>query len=271
MKKIFVTGAFGTLGTELVPMLSKDYHVLALTRDENDLQFKSTNVTPVLGDIKDKSRLINLTRSCDQIVHLAALKHVDLMEENISECLNTNLTSTQNILAAQEANNIDRVVFISTDKAVRPINAYGLCKSLSEKLVLENINNTVCRYGNVFGSNGSLFKKLLSELEASNTIRITHEEMTRFFISIAEAASFVNYTIKNKSLVGVRVPDMKSANILEMMKQFAFDHGFLNPAVEVIGVRPGEKIHEDLFFTNDKLINSFNSERFTQDEIRKFY
>ena len=266
--KIFVTGAFGSLGSKLVPLLIEQGHkVVSLTRDECNLG-RSDFGQIVLGDIRDLQTMAKVTRGCQVIIHAAALKHVDHMEEFQTESIMTNLEGTKNILLAQEVNNIDKVLFVSTDKAVRPINNYGMCKALGEKLVLRNPNNVVCRYGNVFGSNGSLFKTLLENLKATNTIKLTHEEMTRFFITIEDAAKFV---ASNLSSTGLNVPQMKSANIKEMMLDYAKFHGFDNPKIEIIGIRAGEKIHEDLIFTNEQQINSYNSERFTSDELRKFY
>lgn len=266
--KIFVTGAFGSLGSKLVPILiSQGHQIVSLTRDENNLN-KTGFGKVVLGDVRDDRTMLTLSRGCQVIIHAAALKHVDHMESFQEESILTNFDGTRNILDAQEINNIDKIVFISTDKAVRPINNYGMCKAISEKLVLKNPNNVVCRYGNVFGSNGSLFKTLLENLKATNTIKLTHEEMTRFFITIEDAAKFVASKLNQ---VGLHVPQMKSANIKEMMLDFAKFHGFDNPKIEIIGIRAGEKIHEDLIFTNDIQLNSYNSERFTNEEIRKFY
>ena len=267
--KIFVTGAFGSLGSKLVPFLiSQNHNVVSLTRDENNLN-KTGFGKVVLGDIRDDIAMVKLTRGCQIIIHAAALKHVDHMETFQEESILTNLDGTRNILDAQEINNIDKVIFVSTDKAVRPINNYGMCKAVSEKLVLKNPNNVVCRYGNVFGSNGSLFKTLLENLKETNTIKLTHEDMTRFFITIEDAAKFVASKLTFTS--GLHVPQMKSANIKDMMLDFASFHGFDNPKIEIIGIRPGEKIHEDLIFTNETQLNSFNAERFTHEELRKFY
>lgn len=267
---IFITGAAGTLGTEVIKQLQPyGYNIKGLTRNEHHLLKLRETCTPVLGDIRDRKRMIDVTKDIDIIFHFAALKHVDIMENNPDECLRTNLEGTKNLLHAQEINGIDRVIFTSTDKAVYPINSYGFCKAMSENLILQNPYNAVCRYGNVFGSKGSIFERLPGILKKTNTIKITHPEMSRFWIRIEDAAKFVLETgLKGKN--GLHIPPMKSANVLKTLKLYAEYKGFLDYEIEEIGLRPGEKLHEDLSpdlssnkcenFTTTELIDLFHME-----------
>lgn len=262
--KIFITGASGTLGTELLRLLDPIKNdILGLTRNEHNLSKLRLSCNPVLGDIRDRKRMIEVTKGVDVIFHLAALKHVDLMEFHTDECIKTNLEGTRNILAAQKENFIDKVVFVSTDKAVFPINVYGMCKSLSEKLVMKNPMNAVCRYGNVFGSRGSIFERLPFLLKKDKTLNITHRDMTRFWITKRDAARFVLDT-GLKGMKGVQIPPMKSANVLDMMEICASLHNITDYRIREIGMRAGEKVHESLSETLD----SNNCERFTETELK---
>jgi FlaA1/EpsC-like NDP-sugar epimerase len=208
--------------------------------------------------------MLELTDGVDIIYHLAAMKHVDISELNPHESLETNLQGTKNILECQRINNINKVVFVSTDKAVYPINVYGMCKGLSERLVLQDERNAVCRYGNVFGSKGSIFSKLPGILEDTNEIKITNPEMTRFWIKVEDAAKFVA-EVGLTGKTGVNIPDMKAANVLYMMRLCAKLLGYPDPKVTTIGLRPGEKLHEDL----DEELNSEFCNQFTENELRE--
>ena len=261
--KVCITGASGTLGTEVLSQLRRaEYDVYGLTRNEHNFKKMESFCTPVLGDIRDLDKMIEFCDGADLIYHFAALKHVDIMEENPEECIKTNLQGTRNILKAQKVCSVPRLVFTSTDKAVYPINAYGLCKAMSEKLVLSDPMNVVCRYGNVIGSNGSIFHRLPEILRKTNTISITDRDMTRFWIKIKDAASFV-IAMGNGTRTGVCIPEMKAAKVITMLKMCAELHGFNSYKIKDIGLRPGEKIHEDL----KSNLSSYTCEKFTAPEM----
>jgi len=267
--KIFITGVTGTLGTEVLKQLQPLGHdIYGLTRQESKMKSLEKYCTPILGDIRDSGRMIDATYDMNLVFHFAALKHVDLMEHNYSECLQTNLYGTHNINNAQHINRIRKVVFTSTDKAMNPINTYGLAKALAEKSVLQNsITNVVCRYGNVFGSKGSIFERLPAILKETNTISITHPEMTRFWISLEDAATFVIQSGIHASSSGLKIPKMKAANVLRMLKLFAETRGFKDCEITEIGLRPGEKLHEEL--TRD--LNSWGCKQFTDLELEELF
>ncbi len=273
---VFITGITGTLGNAIVNYLCRnglEYNqifyphdkvkISGVTRSEKNLQlFKShKNVNMFLCNIVDIDKLkyaMSLAQkndSIDIIYHLAALKHVELGEQYIDNFLDTNVSGTKNILSLQNFFDIKKVVFPSTDKAVEPVNAYGCTKLLAEKLVLKNPSNTVCRYGNVFGSNGSLVQKLKYGKPG-----LTHKSMTRFFIDIDAAAEFV---IKSTNGQGVKIPKMKAAYIKMVMDIYYKYYDPKNAKYPIVGIRKGEKIHEKL----DSKTCSKDAVKFTENEI----
>jgi FlaA1/EpsC-like NDP-sugar epimerase len=268
--RILITGVTGTLGTEVLKQLQgRGHEIWGLTRQESKFQELSKYCTPVLGDIRDQDSMLVETKNMNIVFHFAALKHVDILEKYYSECLSSNLTATHNIVNAQAINNIARIVFTSTDKAVYPINTYGMCKGLSEKLILlhdSDRGNVVCRYGNVFGSKGSIFERLPKILEETNTISITDARMTRFWVTVKDAATIVINSGLGKD-GGLKIPKMKSANVLYMLQYYAKLLGYPNPKIKTIGLRPGEKLHEDLTYD----INSDNADRLTDLELEELF
>lgn len=246
---IFISGITGTLGQTVMRMLmARGHRIIGYSRDEQKQKLlpRFEGLTLYLGDIRDQKRLLEATREADLIMHFAALKMVDVIEENPEEAIETNVIGTQNILHAQRANGIDRVVLASTDKAVYPINAYGASKMLAERLVLRNQANVVCRYGNVLGSRGSILPMLVNSLRNNNTAAITHKSMTRFWITAEKAASFVISSALDTSSGGLKVPDIQSAQVMRVIDAVADHLGITAYSIEDIGIRPGEKIHEDL-------------------------
>lgn len=274
--KVFITGITGTLGKEVLKLLIPlGYDVTGLTRDELKLKQMINEFGPrmALGDVRDFESMERLTKGVDILFHFAALKHIDLMEKRTEECIKTNLYATENIYHIQKANNIKRVVFSSTDKAVYPINVYGMCKAISERIILRNKNNVVCRYGNVLASRGSAIHIFKEHIKANQPIPITHEKMTRFWITIKNAAEFV----VSKGLgykPGLFIPKIKSYGVVDLA-QLLYDKindypEGVGKKVEIknIGMRPGEKIHECLYsaYESGKDLHS-NFEHYTRDEM----
>ncbi len=245
---IFITGATGTLGQEVIKqLLAKTNHVLfGYSRDEQKqrLMPKTPRLTMILGDVRDRFRLTESTRNMDLIMHFAALKCVDTLEENPEESIATNIYGTENVLYAQRMNKINRVSFTSTDKAVYPINVYGFCKGASERLVLRNQNNVVCRYGNVLNSRGSVIPMFMKSIKDTHIVGITDPEMTRFWIRIEDAAKFVIESSFGRD-GGLKIPAMKSSKVTEVAKVLA-DLLEKPIAYNTIGIRSGEKLHESL-------------------------
>lgn len=271
MKNIFISGISGTLGTEITRQLldMPNMNIFGYSRDEFKQQkfLYKDKVTMILGDVRDRDRLLEATRGMDLIFHFAALKHVDVLELNPEESIRTNVNGTENILYAQRINKIPRVCLSSTDKAAYPINTYGLCKALSERLVLRNKNNVVVRYGNVLASRGSVIPIFIETLKNENTAYITDSQMTRFFIKIEDASKFVIDSAFGTS-GGLKIPPMKAAKMTTVAEVINRLLGKSVFKIAISGVRPGEKMAECL--TTDyegDMVTSDTCEHFTSYEL----
>ena len=273
MVKYFITGITGSLGRAVTEKLLEDpdAHVIGYSRDElkqSEIPFHP-RLTLVLGDVRDQRRLTEATRGVDIIYHFAALKRVDKMEENPEECIATNIEGTMNVLGAQRTNKIKRVVLSSTDKAAHSETVYGSSKFLSEKLVLRNPHNVVCRYGNVLASRGSVIPMFVDSIRKHGFVNITHPAMTRFFISIDEAAKFVvghSFRIEG----GLKIPDLKGCKIIDLADVICHIMGFTTLKVKLIGIRNQEKLHECMRTdVEGGLMMSHLVEQFTRHELIK--
>ncbi len=258
-KTILITGGTGTFGKKFIDVLVRSYKpkkIIIYSRDElkqfeQQESYKSRtleNFRFFIGDVRDKERLYMACQGVDFIVHAAALKQVPAAEYNPMECIKTNIHGAQNVIDASIANKVSKVLALSTDKAANPINLYGATKLVSDKLFVAANNIvglgktrfSVVRYGNVVGSRGSVvpyFKKLIQE--KSNYIPITHKDMTRFWITIDQGVKFVLDSFKIMQGGEIFVPKLPSIKITDLAKSMA-------PKIKqkIVGIRPGEKIHE---------------------------
>ncbi len=258
-KTILVTGGTGTFGSYFIEKFIKQHgnfkKIIIFSRDE----FKQYNLKKKLkkhknfnkvrffiGDIRDKSRVDDAFRKVDIVIHTAALKQIDTAEYNPTEFINTNINGSKNIIENAIHNNINKVVFLSTDKACSPVNLYGATKFCAERLFLSANNYvgkrifTVIRYGNVFGSRGSV-APLFLEQKKNKVLTITNQEMTRFSIELEECYEMVMWTLKNTLGGEIVIPKLKSYKVTDLAK--AVDQ---NCKIKIIGMRPSEKIHEEL-------------------------
>ena len=279
---VFITGITGTLGKRVAELcLRKGYKVHGITRDEfklKELKKEMPELKLYICDVTSLTSLdyiISRLNCIDVFYHFAALKHVDLCEKAIFQCLDTNIKATKNIATLQAVHGIRKVVFTSTDKAVLPINIYGQCKAISEKIILNsNSDNVVCRYGNVLNSRGSVFKTFRDQIFKDNVVTLTDDRMTRFFITIESAAKFVFSLSENKGGIHIPWKQMKACQIKDLaigIRNAMYNEGIVksggDPVFKYIGLRPGEKIHEDMGYMDGKLISSYFYERFTSAEI----
>ncbi len=257
-KSIFVTGGTGSFGQAFVVTLLQRYkprEVVVYSRDEQK-QYEMRHsvaresVRYVLGDVRDRERLTRASEGAALIVHAAALKQVPTAEHNPIEAVKTNILGAQNVIFAAIDNNVPRVMALSTDKAVNPINLYGATKLVSDKLfVAANSSGearttifSVVRYGNVFTSRGSVvpyFQKLLAEGAAK--LPITDVRMTRFWITLQAGVDFVLASLEGMQGGEIFVPRIPSVRMIDVAKAIAPGLG-----IDVIGIRPGEKLHETL-------------------------
>ncbi len=270
-----IVGGTGTLGRALVKELlacgNPQDSITVISRDElkqSDMRKSWPDLKYVLGDVRDRRRIFEVIDH-DVVFHTAALKQVDTIESNVGEAIKTNVLGAINVADAC-ADLATSCVFCSTDKAVLPINAYGYTKGLSEKYFLSMRNQTtnyvVCRWGNVCGSRGSAIPFFVDKIRCGDRVPITDLRMTRFFMLIEDAASFMVDSIANtdnKTLI----PEMKAAKITHVIAALA---EILNSdfRLDEVGIRPGEKIHETLWTSHEKCINSNDPDiQYTHDEL----
>jgi UDP-N-acetylglucosamine 4,6-dehydratase len=255
---LLVTGGTGSFGQVFVRTLlarHKPRRVVIFSRDEQkqyemEQLFGGSPLQYVLGDVRDRERLRRACEGMDVIVHAAALKQVPAAEQNPIEAVKTNILGAENVIFAAADNRVSRVIALSTDKAVNPINLYGATKLVSDKLfIAANAGSdarkpmfSVVRYGNVFTSRGSVvpyFRKLVSE--GASSLPVTDPRMTRFWISVQQGVDFVLGCFTRMYGGEIFVPRLPSVRMVDVAKAVA-----PNLAIEITGIRPGEKLHETL-------------------------
>lgn len=269
--KILITGATGTFGKAFVDLYAKDPNVekiILFSRDEfkqHHMMFELTQKFGneivnnkfkfFLGDIRDKERLAYATKGMDVVVHAAALKHITFCESNPSEAILTNVDGTKNVCDVSIRNDVKKLIVLSTDKAAEPINSYGATKMLAEKyaihsnLLSEGKTRISCvRYGNIFGSRGSIVELFKSQLQNGDCFSITDAEMTRFWMHINTAAKLVMWSIHNIIGGEIVIPKIKASKLLDVA--YAIDK---TKKQNIVGIRPGEKLHEQLFSRRENL------------------
>ena len=260
-KKILITGGTGSLGQALTHrLLQKNVKTIRiLSRNESkqiemESKFNDDRLRFFLGDIRDKERLVRATEDIDYVFHAAALKHVPKIEYNPFEAIKTNVIGSQNVIDACLESNVKKVICIGTDKAVSPLNTYGATKLLMEKLFV-TANNYLdpkkhatkfiaVRYGNVLGSSGSVVPKFIEQIKNKKKITITDNQMTRFSITMNEALDFILKAAEYGQGSEIFVPKIRAYTIFDIKKALIEILG--DCGEEIMGVRPGEKLHETL-------------------------
>ncbi len=256
-KQILITGGTGSFGKAFVTYILKKFpevsRIVIFSRDEqkqfemaNEFSPKQYPIKYLLGDVRDRERMMDVAEGIDFLVHSAAMKHVPAAEQNPMECVKTNILGSQNVIDAALRNNIKKVVALSTDKACSPLNVYGASKLTLEKLFLyanarSEAKFSVVRYANVFGSKGSVIPFFLKK-KKEGFLPITHPEMTRFSITMQEAIDLVMFALQKGWGGEVVVPISPSYRIIDVAEAVA-------PGIEqrVVGNRIGEKLHESMF------------------------
>lgn len=265
-KSILITGGTGSLGKALTKHILSRYpeikRLVIFSRDEQK-QFEMEQEFPVrkhpqiryfIGDVRDFERLERAFSGIDYVIHAAAMKHVHIAEYNPDECVKTNIGGAENVIKAALKTNVEHVVALSTDKACAPINLYGATKLTSDKLFVaannirgkRNVKFSVVRYGNVMGSNGSVIPFFLKKKKTDGILPITVETMTRFNISLQGGVDMVMHALETAWGGEIFVPKIPSYRILDVAEA-------IGPECEkpVIGIRPGEKIHEEMITMSD--------------------
>ena len=258
-KTILITGGTGFLGRNLIRRILEynPQSIRVFSRDEvkhyrlAEMFKKDTRLRSLIGDVRDYSRIKRATEGVDVVIHAAALKRIDILEYNVEESIKTNIIGSLNLVNACLQNNVSKVIMVSTDKACLPVNTYGACKFVSERIFVESnyskgkSDTVFCcvRYGNVMESTGSVIPFFLEKIRRNEPIPITDEEMTRFIITQDEAVDLIFTAIKYGKGGEVFVPDLPSFKIT-MLAEALTDIENKKVPNRIIGIRPGEKIHE---------------------------
>ncbi|RAZ44692.1 UDP-N-acetylglucosamine 4,6-dehydratase (inverting) [Campylobacter hyointestinalis] len=262
-KNILITGGTGSFGKKYTKILLQNYKpnkIIIYSRDELKQyemasEFNQKCMRYFIGDIRDEKRLKTAMNGVDYVIHAAAMKHVPIAEYNPMECIKTNINGASNVINASLECGVQKVIALSTDKACNPVNLYGATKLASDKLFIaaNNIAGnkptrfSVVRYGNVVGSRGSvvpLFKKLIAN--GARDLPITDTRMTRFWITLEQGVNFVlkNFArMQGGELFIPKIPSMKMTDLAKAMAP--------NLGIKIIGIRPGEKLHETMISKDD--------------------
>lgn len=273
-KSILITGGTGSFGKQYVKTILERYQpkkLIIYSRDElkqfeMEQDFHHDCMRYFIGDVRDRDRLIQAMNGVDYVIHAAALKQVPAAEYNPMECIKTNIYGAENVIQAALANNVEKVIALSTDKAANPINLYGATKLASDKLFVAANNIAgghktrfaAVRYGNVVGSRGSVvpfFKKLIED--RCDHLPITDTRMTRFWITLQQGVDFVLRNFERMHGGEIFVPKIPSANIIDLARAMA-----PNLPHKIIGIRPGEKLHEIMCPADDSHLTLEFSDHF---------
>lgn len=282
-KNILITGGTGSFGKKYTKILLENYKpnkIIIYSRDELKQyemaqEFDSSIMRYFIGDVRDEDRLNTAMNGVDFVIHAAAMKHVPIAEYNPMECIKTNIHGAQNVINASIKNRVEKVIALSTDKACNPVNLYGATKLASDKLFIAANNIvglaptrfSVVRYGNVVGSRGSvvpLFKKLIAN--GAKELPITDERMTRFWITLEDGVKFVLKNFERMQGGELFIPKIPSMKITDLAATLA-----PNLPTKIIGIRPGEKLHEIMISADDALHSLEFSDHYVIMPSIKFY
>ena len=266
-KTILITGGTGSFGKKFIETILDRYpnvtKIIIYSRDELKQSLLRQKYPPIdypqlrffIGDVRDRDRLTQACEGVNVIIHAAAIKQVDTAEYNPTECIRTNIDGAENVIHAALATNVNDVVALSTDKACAPINLYGATKLASDKLFCaannikgsKDIRFSVVRYGNVMGSRGSVIPFFMGK-KKDGLLPITHSHMTRFNISLQDGVNLVMFALKNHLGGEIFIPKIPSYKIMDVAKAIA-----PNCPTKITGIRPGEKLHEEMITDTDSL------------------
>jgi UDP-N-acetylglucosamine 4,6-dehydratase len=274
-KNIFISGGTGSFGKKMVSFLLEKANInkiIIYSRDEQKQYqlkrfYNSKKLRFLLGDVRDKERLDFAMQDVDIVIHAAALKHVDMAEYNPFEYIKTNIIGAENIISCALNNKVSKVIALSTDKASSPANLYGATKLLSDKLFVAannwkgkkffNTKLSVVRYGNVMGSRGSVVPLFLKQ-KKEKFFTVTDPSMTRFNITLKEGVEFVIFAIQDMLGGEIFIPKLKSYTLKNLIEAIS-----PKAKIKYIGLRPGEKKHEEMISVND----SFNTVEFKKHYV----
>jgi UDP-N-acetylglucosamine 4,6-dehydratase len=267
---VLITGGTGSFGRKFVEIMLREFaprKLIVFSRDElkqhemRAMGFDASNLRYFIGDVRDRERLRRAMHAVDVVVHAAALKQVPACEYNPMEAVKTNIIGTSNVVEAALDAGVQKVMALSTDKAVNPVNLYGATKLAAEKLTVQSnayaagsaTRYSCVRYGNVVGSRGSVVPVFLKQRQ-TGTLTVTDDRMSRFWLSLEQGVRFVIDSIDAMRGGEVFVPKIPSMKVIDLAKAIAPD-----ASIEVVGIRPGEKLHEVLI-SEDEARNTVESD-----------
>ena len=277
--KVLITGGTGTLGKELIKKFYEDWEITVLSRDElKQAQLKAIypKIKFMIGDVRDYLSVVKATRDIEVILHCAAMKRIEVCEKHPIEAVKTNILGTENVVMAAKEKGIKRLISISSDKGVEPINVYGMTKAIQEKIVIAEGYNCV-RYGNVFGSRGSVVPLFIEQAKIGGPLTVTDPEMTRFILTTDQAIELIMLALNSPMEGKVFVRKSPSARIGDIAEIFGV-------GVKIVGRMIGEKTHEMLisqeetsrtedkgnhFIISPKINGLKKSEPYTSDKERR--
>lgn len=283
--KILIFGGTGSLGQALIRRLGNDNELLLFSRDEakhwtikNKLK-ENQNVSFIVGDIRDKDRVLSsiIQTRPNVIIIASALKQIDTCEIAPFESVQTNIIGIQNVVKSvvdnyEKLSELKSVLLVSTDKACAPTNVYGMCKSISERIItstqlyLSGPKFVGVRYGNVLESRGSIIPLFKHQVENQSHITVTNPEMTRFIMTLDESIDLIEATLEDASHGEIWLPKIVSMRILDLAEIFAEKY---NKKIKIIGSRPGEKTHEDLINETESVRVRFENDYYKMEPILK--
>jgi FlaA1/EpsC-like NDP-sugar epimerase len=265
--RILITGGTGSWGQTLTRLMLEKHNpkeIIIFSRGElqqvlMQRKFKNPKIKYIIGDVRDYEAVKFATKNVDYIFHMAALKHVPICEDHPQEAIKTNITGTTNIVNAAVENHVSKVIDVSTDKAVEPLNLYGMTKAVGEKLIIQGNDLSthtkfVCiRGGNVMGSNGSVIPYFIEQIRAGGPVTITDLQMTRFFLTLEEAIMLL-FKAAEASIGGETfVMNMPACYIRDVARVLMDKYGTVD--VKEIGSKPGEKLDEMLISKHEALLS----------------
>jgi len=277
--KVLITGGTGTLGKELIKKFYKEWDITVFSRDElkqAQLRIIYPKVKFIIGDVKDYQSVSKAVRNIDIILHCAAMKRIEVCEVNPIEAVKTNVLGTENVVMAAKEKKIKQLISISSDKGVEPVNVYGMTKAIQEKIVIAEGYNCV-RYGNVFGSRGSVIPLFIEQVKMGVPLTVTDSKMTRFILTTDRAIELIMIALNSPMEGKVFVKKSPSVKIGDIAESFSTN-------IKIIGRTIGEKMHEmliseeettrtedkgDYFIITHKMNGLKKSEPYTSDIERK--
>lgn len=244
--KVFITGITGTLGKELLSRFHNEWEIVGYSRDElkqAQLERDFPKAKYIIGDVRDYDTLYRAMAGCDAVIHAAAMKRIEICEENPLEAIKTNVLGTENVARAAWAHKIAKAVTIGSDKGVDPVNAYGMTKALQEK-IFSSYNYNCVRYGNVFGSRGSVVPLFYQQAQKGGPLTVTDPNMTRFILTIDDAVNLILLALNSPMRGDVFIKRSPAARVIDVAYVFSNN-------IKIIGKMRGEKLHEALISSEE--------------------